>query len=191
MTDVPAEDEEPVIDDYEPEYSPDTLVELHGLSLARLNGRIGKIVAHIVDKDRYQVSVPGEAKHFSLRQKNLTIVEDSVSRTRYDDAKAVDDLKKMNANFQRKMHETRNYEDQKRMMLTMGCMFLLLTLFMLIQTGALAYIYRDSFAAPYLQVVGEPINENVVQPLYTNALLPFYEKVIFPVYETVLVPVFD
>merc|ERR1719354_1198142 len=81
---------------------------------------------------------------------------------------------------------------------------------MLIQTGALGWIYRDSFVAPYLQAVGDPIYENVILPINKHAvqpilgvlkqisdalaeyvLRPLQKNVFEPLFENVLKPLFD
>lgn len=154
-----------------------TMVELTGLSKAKhLNGEIGEIVCYFEDKDRYQVKIE-DGNHKRVRATNIKVCENqSLTKASWRNK----NLAKKNQKLLRTMYKMKQDAEQRRAMYMIGGLFVCLILFMLIQTGALRYIYQDSFAAPYLQKVGDPI--------YANVLVPTYEKLLVPAYENVLVP---
>lgn len=152
------------------------MVELTGLNKAAyLNGQIGEIVCYFEDKDRYQVNLGGS--HKKVRADNIKVCEEqSLTKTSWVNK----NLAKRNRELFRQMYQMKHDAEQRKAMYMMGGLFTFLILFMLVQTGALTWIYKDSFAAPYLQKVGDPI--------YANVLLPTYEKALVPAYENILVP---
>jgi len=163
-----------------------TMVELTGLKgAAQLNGELGAIVCYFEDKDRYQVDL-GNNVHKKVRTANIRVCEDQkLTKASWINK----NLAKKNSEIFRQFHQM-NYEaEQRKAMYMMGALFTFLILFMLVQTGALGYIYRDSFAAPYLQMVGEPVYENVLLPTYEKALVPAYENIILPANKHIVQPV--
>jgi len=162
-----------------------TMVELTGLSkAAHLNGEIGKIVCYYEDSDRYRVNLGDSEK--KVRATNIKVCEDqSLTKAAWVNR----NLAKRNQQLIRTMHQMKYDAEQRRAMYMIGFLFVGLITFMLIQTGALAWVYRDSFAAPYLQAVGDPIYENALLPAYEKALVPLYENVILPINKHAVQPI--
>jgi hypothetical protein len=163
-----------------------TMVELTGLKgAAQLNGQVGAIVCYFEDKDRYQVHL-GNNVHKKVRTANIRVCEDQkLSKSSWVNK----NLAKKNHEIFQQIHKFKYEAEQRRAMYMMGAIFAFLVTFMLIQTGALGYIYRDSFAAPYLQKVGEPVYNNVLLPTYEKALVPAYENIVLPINKHAVQPV--
>jgi len=162
-----------------------TIVELTGLrGAAHLNGKIGRVKDYLTEKDRYRVELIGGWK--AIRPANLKVLENQ----KVEGLKFVNNLnQEWNKKMQQKTNAWQYEQQQKQAMWTMGGMFTLMVIFMLVQTGALSWLYNDSFAAPYLQKVGKPIYDNVLLPTYEKALIPLYENVIVPLNTHVVTPV--
>jgi len=163
-----------------------TMVELTGLSKAAfLNGQIGEVVCYFEDKDRYQVNL-GPDSHKKVRATNIKVCEDQkVTRAGWKNKI----LARRNQKLLQSMYRMKSDAEQKKALYMIGFLFTFLVLFMLVQTGALSYIYQESFAAPYLQMVGDPIYDNALLPIYEKALVPGYENILVPFNDHVIQPV--
>jgi len=162
------------------------MVELHSIQkFPKFNGMVGKVTGYFEDSERYEVTLTRASKPYKFKAANLKTCENQkTAKQHHVNAKLKRSTDEMLRGIQRK-----NMEAEQTKLIYMLCgLFGTLILVTLWSTGAMGYVYRDSFAAPYLQMVGEPVKENVLIPVYENVLVPVYKNVLFPIYENVLQP---
>jgi len=183
------EDNDMKIGDYDNDDMPfkdGDMVELHSIQkFAQLNGMVGEITGYFENSKRYEVKLVEARKPYKLKATNLKVCENQkLSKQQYENRK----LKKSTDAMLQHMQRQKMEQEQQKIMYLLCGLFGSLLLITLWSSGALGYIYRDSFAAPYLQMVGEPIKENVLLPIYDYALVPVYNNALVPIYENVLQP---
>jgi len=184
------DDNDMKIGDYDEDSMPFTtgnMVELHSIKkYPSFNGMRGEVTGYFEDSQRYEVTLSRTSKLYKFKAANMTKCENQkLAKQQHTNIK----FKRETDNLLRGMRQKSMEAEQRKLIFMLCGLFGTLLLVTLWSSGALGYIYRDSFAAPYLQIVGEPVKDNVLIPIFENVLIPIKNNVIIPIYENVLQPI--